>query len=170
MSKNDEKHSLKMFLNCLAIIIGIKLIILFFFFSYYYKQKNSLMTSFLESSPQFCFSDYCLSLEIADSQEKRELWLMFREQLNEWSGMIFVFTWEDYHWMWMRNMVIPLDIIWVDKNYEVVKIVSANPCEKEICDIYKPNVKNLFVIEIGSWVAKNLWLKQWDKIEILWLE
>jgi uncharacterized membrane protein (UPF0127 family) len=52
--------------------------------------------------------------------------------------------------MWMRNMVIPLDIIWVDKNYEVVKIVSANPCEKEICDIYKPNVKNLFVIEIGS--------------------
>lgn len=72
--------------------------------------------------------------------------------------------------MWMRNMVIPLDIIWVDKNYEVVKIVSANPCEKEICDIYKPNVKNLFVIEMGSWVAKKIWLKQWDKIEILWIE
>ncbi|MBR4567820.1 hypothetical protein IKO18_05460 [bacterium] len=73
MSKNDEKHSLKMFLNCLAIIIGIKLIILFFFFSYYYKQKNSLMASFSESSTQFCFSDYCFALEIADSQEKREL-------------------------------------------------------------------------------------------------
>ena len=40
----------------------------------------------------------------------------------------------------------------------------------EICDIYKPNVKNLFVIEMGSWVAKKIWLEQWDKIEILWIE
>ena len=75
---------------------------------------------------------------------------MFRENLDEDAGMLFAFPEEDYHGVWMRNTLIPLDILWVNTNYEIVHIISAQPCKKEVCTIYKPLKKSLRIIEINN--------------------
>jgi hypothetical protein len=52
--------------------------------------------------------------------------------------------------MWMRNTLIPLDIIWLTTGYKITDIIQAIPCNEEICPVYKPENDNLWAIEINS--------------------
>lgn len=61
-----------------------------------------------------------INAEIADDNEERIKGLMFRERLNENSGMFFVFENEEEQTFWMKNTLIALDIIFIDKNLEIV--------------------------------------------------
>ncbi|MBQ9554104.1 DUF192 domain-containing protein [bacterium] len=75
---------------------------------------------------------------------------MFRENLEENKGMLFVFPEEKSHNFWMRNTLIPLDIIHIDSNHKVVDIISAPPCEEENCPIYKSEQQSQRSLEINS--------------------
>jgi uncharacterized membrane protein (UPF0127 family) len=57
-----------------------------------------------------------VKVEIADTPEKRQVGLMFREKLEKNSGMLFVFEEEQYVNFWMKNMKIPLDIIFISES------------------------------------------------------
>ena len=116
--------------------------------------------------PNFCFNGKCINLEIAKTPQERELWLMFRETLEKDSWMFFSFDWLWKHSIWMKNTLIPLDIIRLTTGYKVVDIVSAPPCKQEDCPIYKPNNDNLWAIEINSGVANEIWLKTGDTINL----
>jgi hypothetical protein len=52
--------------------------------------------------------------------------------------------------MWMRNTLIPLDIIWITTGYKIIDIIQATPCKEENCPTYKPGIDNLWAIEINS--------------------
>jgi len=52
--------------------------------------------------------------------------------------MIFIFQEEKKHSFWMKNTLIPLDIIWIDYNGKIVDIQTAKPCETAICPNYDP--------------------------------
>ncbi len=91
-------------------------------------------------------------LEIADTQRKRARGLMLREKLNPNQGMLFVFPQEARHSFWMYKTKIPLDIIWLDKDWKVVHIEkNVPPCESNnpaMCESYRPRQKAKYVIEI----------------------
>ena len=69
-----------------------------------------------------CFKEYCFAVELAISPEERSRGLMFRESLDQDKGMLFIFEKEEKHAFWMKNTLIPLDIIWIDHNKEVIFI------------------------------------------------
>jgi len=97
-----------------------------------------------------------IKTEIADNLEERSKGLMFMEFLDENSGMIFVFDNEDYHSFWMKNTLIPLDIIFISKELEVVDIIHAKPCEEDPCSSYKPREIAKYVLEVnGNFTIKN---------------
>lgn len=73
------------------------------------------------------FGDHSFSAEIADTSEERERGLMFREELGENEGMLFVYEEEDDRSFWMKNTLIPLDIIFLDSDLEVINIEKADP-------------------------------------------
>ena len=54
-------------------------------------------------------------VEIADTEEERRKGLMFREALCEECGMLFVFDHPQKYGFWMKNVKIPLDIVYIDK-------------------------------------------------------
>ena len=57
--------------------------------------------------------------------------LMFRENMDSDRGMLFIFEKEGEYPFWMKNTLIPLDIIWINKDKEVVFISeNAQPCEE----------------------------------------
>ena len=88
--------------------------------------------------------------EIADTFIKQTRGLMFRKSLPENEGMLFVFDEEGYHSFWMMNMSFPIDIIWVNKEKEVVDIVkNAQPC-KFSCLSYKPKERAIYVLEVNA--------------------
>lgn len=80
-----------------------------------------------EDRAEIIFENHSFDVEIVDTPEEREKGLMNRENLGENEGMLFVYEEEDYRSFWMKNTLIPLDIIFLDSNLEVINIEKANP-------------------------------------------
>ena len=70
-----------------------------------------------------------LTLEIADTESAREYGLMFRTQLAPHSGMIFVFSYDERQGFWMKNTLIPLDMLFVRANGTIDSIAADVPAE-----------------------------------------
>jgi uncharacterized membrane protein (UPF0127 family) len=114
-----------------------------------------------------CFSEKCFDVEIAEDDLEREEGLMFREVLREDSGMLFVFPDEDKYGFWMKNTLIPLDIIWIDENKKVIAIKeNALPCEEEPCEIYVIDEKVLYVLEINAGLTEKLGVEVGDNVTL----
>lgn len=119
--------------------------------------------------PQICYKNNCYNLEIANTPELREKWLMNREILQEESGMIFIFEKDDIHKFWMKDTLIPLDMIWLSSWFQVIYIANAIPCKQEICPIYSPDKLAKYVLEVSAGQAAKLWLKIWNQMQKRWL-
>ena len=63
-----------------------------------------------------------INLEIADNEYERQLGLMNRKSMGENQGMLFIFPLERMQSFWMRNTLIPLDIIFINKVKEIITI------------------------------------------------
>ena len=112
-----------------------------------------------------CFEDYCFYVELAETREERNLGLMFRENLNLDRGMLFVFEEEGEYSFWMKNTLIPLDIIWINQNKEVVSIADdTQPCGTT-CESISPDGKARYVLEINGGIADNIGLGVGDKLD-----
>jgi len=110
-----------------------------------------------------------IDVEIAETEMSRKLGLMFRERLDWDEGMLFIFENDDFHSIWMKNCMIPLDIIWLSTNGKIVHIKhSAQPCPgNEDCQVFTPFQKSRYVLEVKSGTAKKFSLKQGDEVLLL---
>ena len=73
-----------------------------------------------------------VEVEVADTPAKRERGLMFRKELADGQGMVFLFDEEGEHSFWMKDTLIPLDLIFVDSSGRVTGIVArARPLTLE---------------------------------------
>ncbi len=63
-----------------------------------------------------------IDLEIADNEYERQLGLMNRKSMEENQGMLFIFQYERMQSFWMRNTLIPLDILFINKDKEIITI------------------------------------------------
>src|ERR1051325_9136824 len=63
-----------------------------------------------------------IAIEIADNDAKREQGLMYRRTMADTNGMLFLFAVPEPQNFWMHNTYIPLDIIYIDENRQVVTI------------------------------------------------
>ena len=93
---------------------------------------------------------------------------MFRESLEESKGMLFVFNKEENYIFWMKNTLMPLDIIWLNKNGEVVFIKeNAMPCS-QICESIDPKKDAIYVLELNSGISNQIKLNIGEKMSIFW--
>ncbi len=95
-------------------------------------------------------------LELAKTREEQAQGLMFRESLPPRRGMLFLFPEPGVHKFWMKNTMIPLDMIWLDEKGKVL-FVSADtpPCKVDPCPSYGPEAAATSVLEIASGMAKK---------------
>ncbi|RAP31415.1 hypothetical protein DID78_01100 [Candidatus Marinamargulisbacteria bacterium SCGC AG-343-D04] len=103
-----------------------------------------------------CIKNNCIDLENANTHEKRKQGLMHRPFLKKNEGMLFSFDTEKIIGIWMKNTLIPLDIIWLNKNLKIQKIVkNAIPFDSTTLYHVKPS---LYVIEINAGLSQELGL------------
>jgi len=102
-------------------------------------------------------------VEVADDDAKRQRGLMFRHELADGRGMIFVFDGESEHSFWMKDTLIPLDMIFIDSQGRVTGIVArAEPLTLEP----RNGGPSRYVLEVpGGWAAKH-GVKAGDKVRI----
>ena len=68
-----------------------------------------------------------VTAEVADAPDERELGLMFREQLEPNSGMLFVYPTERPRSFWMKNTPLPLTIAYLSASGTVVSLKDMEP-------------------------------------------
>lgn len=107
-----------------------------------------------------------ITAELAVTDEERQRGLMFRETLLPDQGMLFVFETEDFYSFWMKNTLIPLDLLWLDKDRRIVHIArNVPPCKADPCPSYPPDRPGLYVLELAAGSADRLGLKIFDRLE-----
>jgi uncharacterized membrane protein (UPF0127 family) len=94
---------------------------------------------------------FTIKAEVADSAKERARGLMNRSYLDEDEGMLFIFENEGKHGFWMKNTLIPLDLIFIDAEGKIVDIKhNFEPCSKIFCDTYKPVEPAKYVLEVNG--------------------
>jgi len=95
--------------------------------------------------------------EIADTDALRQKGLMYRTSMEDGHGMIFLFAEEQQQSFWMKNTLIPLDMIFIRADRTILGIVeNAEP--ETTSPRFVPGVSQ-FVLEINGGLAKKRGLK-----------
>jgi uncharacterized membrane protein (UPF0127 family) len=87
--------------------------------------------------------------ELATSSEERSLGLMNRRKAPR-DGMLFVFPNDTSGGFWMKNTLVPLTIVFFNRNGERVRRLSMKPCRADPCPIYHPNRRYRFALELPA--------------------
>jgi uncharacterized membrane protein (UPF0127 family) len=104
-----------------------------------------------------------VKVEIADTPDARELGLMYRNHLDEDAGMLFVFPSPSDTHFWMKNTVIPLDMIFADAHGKVVGIVAnARPYSEAMVGGFDGT---LYVLEVNGGYAARHRIVAGDRLE-----
>ena len=110
------------------------------------------------AGPRVVFPDgTVIHVEIAADDPTREQGLMFRDQLAADRGMIFIFPQNGVYPFWMKNTIIPLDMIWIDDQHRVNFVASeVPPCKADPCGNYGSTTQpSRYVLETAAGVAKK---------------
>jgi uncharacterized protein len=113
--------------------------------------KLPVGTVVLETAPR---EPIVLAVEVASTDAQRQTGMMFRESLGEDEGMIFLFPTERHNNFWMHNTLIPLDMIFIDSEWNVVGIVeNATPLTDDPRGVGK---MSQYVLEVpGGFAARH---------------
>lgn len=111
-----------------------------------------------------------ITVELADTPEKRRQGLGGRETLASNSGVLFLFEDLDKHAFWMKGLKFPLDFIWIREKRVVDIIKNAAPPspnqKDEDLPIYLPAVPIDKVLEVPAGFVDSAGVKIGDMIEI----
>ena len=99
------------------------------------------------------FGGVSLRLEYATTTEAREFGLGGRESIAENEAMLFVFPEDDYYGFWMNDMLIPVDIFWLDSQGQVVSI-EENVAPSTCPDVFYPTNPARYVLETVAGFAE----------------
>jgi len=106
-------------------------------------------------------------VEFAKTPEEIEKGLMNRSSLPKDSGMLFVFPDEKTRSFWMKNTLIPLDIIFISSAGRVNEITTLVSCrENEICPSYNSKTPAQYVLEINAGASEKFKIMEGDILEI----
>jgi uncharacterized membrane protein (UPF0127 family) len=109
-----------------------------------------------------------ITAELAVTEEARMRGLMFRERINPDQGMLFVFEEESVHSFWMKNCLISLDMLWLDRDRRIIHIEEdVPPCREDPCPSYGPGLPALYVLELQAGSVRVHRLKVSDRIEFI---
>ena len=86
-----------------------------------------------------------IPVELAQTAEEKTQGLMFRTNLT--GGMLFMYDEEKTRQFWMKNTLIPLDIVYINSEKQITTIHHATPCVTDACQIYPGRAQ--YVLEVN---------------------
>ena len=99
-------------------------------------------------------------VEIAETATERERGLMYRTQLPESHGMLFIQPEAKPVGFWMKNTYLPLDILYFDSTGQLIELyANVPPCTAPACPIYASTAAVKYILEIKGGSVSRLGLK-----------
>ena len=107
-------------------------------------------------------SEYIFNIEIAITEQERSRGLMHRKELKQTEGMLFLYPKNQIIKMWMKNTLIPLDMIFINNSGKIIDIFKMT-IPKDLTPI-GPDVKLKGVLEINGGLTSYLNINKGDLI------
>lgn len=108
-----------------------------------------------------------IELEVAQTPEQQMMGLMYRTDLAKNRGMLFPFDFPRVApRFWMRNVKIPLDMIFLYDGEIKAILTKVPPCDKDPCPTYGPDTTIDQVVELAGGRATELGLQVGDRLSI----
>ncbi|HUO04913.1 MAG TPA: DUF192 domain-containing protein [Candidatus Binataceae bacterium] len=104
-----------------------------------------------------------VQVEIANTPQQRELGLMYRKQLDQDAGMIFIFKSPKQQAFWMHNTEIPLDMIFAGENRRILGIVAN--AEPHTDTPRSVDGESLYVLEVNGGYAARHNIQAGDRLD-----
>jgi hypothetical protein len=106
-----------------------------------------------------------VALEVAATPEALRRGLMYRRELSDGHGMLFVFPREEDHLFWMKNTLIALDMLFIAGDGRIVGIrANTTPLSTETVGVGRPS---RWVLEVpGGWAARR-GIAAGDRVELV---
>ena len=109
-----------------------------------------------------------LSVELARTQEQRAQGLMFRERVAADAGMLFLYERDGEIGMWMRNTLIPLDMLFLARDGRIINIVERTvPLSTTAISSAGPARA---VLEVNGGTVQRLGIQPGDRVRFPELE
>lgn len=106
-----------------------------------------------------------IDIELAENDDERMQGLMYRRSMDDSKGMLFIFQREEPQSFWMKNTVIPLDIMYVNSKMEIVKIFKNTvPFSEKSLPSEKPAT---YVVEVAGGYSDKYGIKEGDLISFV---
>lgn len=103
-------------------------------------------------------------VEVADTDETRQLGLMYRNELPASAGMLFVFPGERPRSFWMKNTPLPLDIVYIGADLRIVHIAErTTPYSTAPLPSLRPAK---FVLEVNAGFCAEREIRVGDRVEL----
>lgn len=103
-----------------------------------------------------------VTVEVADTPSSQEQGLMYRKSLPENAGMLFLMPNEEVQTFWMKNTIVPLDIIFIFSDWKIAGYAeNTKPYSEENISIGKPTK---YVLEVNAGFCKKHDIQPGDKI------
>ncbi len=108
--------------------------------------------------------DHRVKVEVVTTPAEQMRGLMYRRSLEKDSGMLFVFRREEPQSFWMKNTLIPLDMIFISRDLVIVDITTMQPCITDPCPDYTSRQPAQYVLEINAGYCRSHAIAIGDKI------
>lgn len=89
-------------------------------------------------------------VELALTSAQRRQGLMHRERLALNGGMLLVYPRSGDHRIWMKNMRIPLRVLWIDEQFKVLQIQRLVPCQVSPCPVFSAPSPARYILELSD--------------------
>jgi uncharacterized protein len=107
-----------------------------------------------------------LKVELARTNAERERGLMNRRSLAAKAGMVFLYPRNHRGGYWMKNTLIPLDIAFYDARGKILRILTMQPCRRDPCRTYDPNVAYRAALEVNAGSFRRWRVRTGDRIAV----
>lgn len=110
---------------------------------------------------------HTFSIELATTPAEQTHGLMERTSMPANHGMLFVFADAEPRTFWMKNTLIPLDIVFFNNDRRVVAIqADAKPCRADPCKLYPSDAPARYVLELNAGTTRRLGLHKGDAMTL----
>ena len=107
-----------------------------------------------------------LQVELARTRAQREQGLMGRRTLGAKAGMVFLYPEPHRGSFWMKDTLIPLDIAFYDGRGRILRILTMQPCRRDPCTLYDPNVAFRGALEVRADSFRRWGVRAGDRIAV----